>query len=54
MIQEKRNSLEKFIREQIIGPGGCNYQFTVCHSEEEELDPSLSYGEVLYFPYTCA
>ena len=47
MIKEKRNSLEKFIREQLIGPGGCNYQYTVYHSEEEVLDPSLSYGEVL-------
>ena len=47
MIKQKRDSLEKFMREQLIGPGGCNYQFSVTHSEEEEQDPSLSYGEVL-------
>ena len=48
MILQKRNSLEKFIREQLIGPGGCNYQFSVHHNgDEQELAPSLSYGEVL-------
>lgn len=48
MIEEKRKSLEKFIREQLIGPGGCNYQFSVRHDEDEQkLDTSLSYGEVL-------
>ena len=29
MIQEKRDSLEHFLHEQLIGPGGCNYQFKV-------------------------
>ena len=48
MIQQKRTSLEKFIREQLIGPGGCNYQFSVHHNDDEqELAPFLSYGEVL-------
>lgn len=48
MIQQKRNSLEKFLREQLIGPGGCNNQFYAHHDEDEqETDTSLSYGEVL-------
>lgn len=47
MITEKRNSLEKFIREQLIGPGGCNFQFSINHSEEEKLDSGLSFGEVI-------
>ena len=48
MIITKRNSLEKFLREQLIGPGGCNYQYTVKHDEkEEEFDPDLSFGEVV-------
>ena len=47
MITKKRDSLEKFIREQLVGPGGCNYRYSVLHSEEEELDAGLSWGEVL-------
>lgn len=47
MINEKRNSLEQFIREQVIGPGGCNNFFSSVHPEEEQLEPSLQYDEVL-------
>lgn len=47
MIIKKRDSLENFIREQLIGPGGCNYQFYVCHEENEQLEPGCSFGEVI-------
>ena len=29
MIKDKRNSLESFIKEQLIGPGGCGNNFGV-------------------------
>ena len=37
MIKEKRGSLETFIREQLIGPGGCKgmYAFKNTNHEEE-------------------
>lgn len=48
MITKKRDSLESFIKEQIIGPGGCNYQYYVKHEDDSEgLEPGYSYGEVL-------
>ena len=48
MITKKRESLENFIKEQIIGPGGCNYQYFVKREgESDELEPGFSYGEVL-------
>ena len=47
MITKKRDSLEKFIRDQLIGPGGCNYRYSVHHSDEDELDSDFSWGEVL-------
>lgn len=48
MIIKKRDSLEKFIKEQIIGPGGCNYQFHVKREDVgEELESGDEYGEVL-------
>lgn len=48
MILEKRNSLEKFIREQLIGPGGCNGRYLVSHNEDEiDENGIFSFGEVL-------
>ena len=47
MIKGKRTSLEKFIEEQIIGPGGCNYRYSSFHPEDEQLEVNYSYGEVL-------
>ena len=48
MITKKRDSLESFIKEQIIGPGGCNYQYYVKREDDsEDLEPGYSYGEVL-------
>lgn len=48
MIKKKRDSLEKFIKEQLIGPGGCNYQFYVHRpANVEELENGYSYGEVI-------
>lgn len=34
MIKDKRNSLESFIKEQLIGPGGCGNNFGVYVSNE--------------------
>ena len=47
MIQEKRDSLEHFLHEQLIGPGGCNYQFEVLRENEEENLQEFSCGEVV-------
>lgn len=47
MIKEKRTSLEKFIREQLIGPGGCNCRYSVYHAEDDTLNQGCEYGEVL-------
>lgn len=47
MIQEKRDSLEHFLHEQLIGPGGCNYQFEVFRENEEENLQEFSCGEVV-------
>ena len=47
MIEEKRNSLERFLREQLIGPGGCNNQFRIVQGNEVEQDDDLINGEVV-------
>ena len=47
MIQEKRDSLEHFLHEQLIGPGGCNYQFEVFREKEDEDLKEFSAGEVV-------
>lgn len=47
MIQEKRDSLEHFLHEQLIGPGGCNYQFEVFREKEDEDLKEFSIGEVV-------
>lgn len=47
MIQEKRDSLENFLHEQLIGPGGCNYQFEVFREKEDENLKEFSIGEVV-------
>ena len=48
MITKKRDSVESFIKKQIIGPGGCNDQYYVKREDDsEDLEPGYSYGEVL-------
>ena len=48
MIKQKRDSLEKFIEEQMIGPGGCNHRYCFFHNDSNEgLEPGMSYGEVI-------
>lgn len=47
MIIEKRQSLEKFIREQLIGPGGCNNRYYVSHDKDNNNDFNNNFGEVL-------
>lgn len=47
MIQEKRDSLEHFLHKQLIGPGGCNYQFEVFRESEVESLQEFSCGEVV-------
>src|SRR5574344_621291 len=47
MIKEKRASLEQFIQEQLIGPGGCEHRYSVLHEEDEPLESCYQYGEVL-------
>ena len=49
MILQKRNDLEKFLREQLIGPGGCNFQFTRVLDKSNEDDQELDFnpGEVI-------
>ena len=42
MIKDKRNSLESFIKEQLIGPGGCGNNFGVYVSNENEKELVLS------------
>ena len=46
MIKEKRKSLEKFIEEQIIGPGGCADRYSVHHTDCDASE-DISFGEVL-------
>ena len=47
MIKEKRDSLERFIREQLVGPGGCNYQFEAFDENDKDLPEELTPGEVV-------
>lgn len=37
MLKEKRESLEKFIREQLIGPGGCARRFSYIPQDQESV-----------------
>jgi hypothetical protein len=41
MIKDKRNSLEHFIQEQLIGPGGCGNNFGVYPSQEVAKEESV-------------
>jgi hypothetical protein len=50
MILEKRNDLERFIREQTIGPGGTGYRFFDLNASEswpENLSSPLGYNNEL-------
>ena len=51
-IKEKRESLENFIREQMIGPGGCRYHFGIDGHEGEVLNttPGSIYSTAVLFP----
>lgn len=58
MITTKRNSLEKFIREQMEGPGACNYEF-YCNDDQDTIDckeelinttPGSVYTTAILFP----
>jgi hypothetical protein len=51
-IAEKRASLEKFIREQMIGPGGCRYHFGLDDHDGEVLNttPGSIYSTAILFP----
>ena len=42
MIKDKRNSLESFIKEQLIGPGGCGNNFGVYVSMQSSIAFSSS------------
>ena len=37
-IEQKRASLENFIREQMVGPGGCRYHFGLDGHDGEVLN----------------
>lgn len=55
MIKTKRESLERFIRQQMEGPGACNNQFYCLgeeHSEEEVVNttPGSLYSTAILFP----
>lgn len=59
MIRNKRDSLETFIREQLIGPGGCGNNFGIypSHKGEEEpvcevlsTTPGSIYSTAILFP----
>ncbi len=55
MIQTKRNSLEKFLREQMEGPGGCNDHFGYINDNgigEEVINttPGSLYSTAVLFP----
>lgn len=50
MIQEKRDDLERFIREQLIGPGGTGYRFLDMRDKDhwpEKIDKPLEYNNEL-------
>lgn len=57
MIQTKRDSLEKFIRQQMEGPGACNEHFCCLNNECSEVDeeiinttPGSLYSTAILFP----
>lgn len=59
MIRDKRKSLVSFIREQLIGPGGCGRNFGIYPSEENEVEsvcevlsttPGSIYSTAILFP----
>ena len=57
MIQKKRDSLEKFIRQQMEGPGACNGHFCCRNSTCGEIDeevinttPGSLYSTAILFP----
>jgi superfamily II DNA/RNA helicase len=61
MIRSKRESLEQFIKEQLIGPGGCKglYSLKPCASEGESIEelgevvnttPGSIYSSAILFP----
>ena len=57
MIQTKRDSLEKFIRQQMEGPGACNEHFYCLNNECSEVDeeiinttPGSLYSTAILFP----
>ena len=57
MIQTKRDSLEKFIRQQMEGPGACNEHFCCLNNECSEVEeevinttPGSLYSTAILFP----
>ena len=59
MIRDKRDSLELFLREQLIGPGGCGNNFGILPSQEGEDEnicevinttPGSIYSSAILFP----
>ena len=60
MIKNKRDSLEKFIRDQMEGPGACNNRFDYVDNDEvrDELEaidvinitPGSVYSTAILFP----
>lgn len=57
MIQTKRDSLEKFLRQQMEGPGACNKHFCCLDDERGEIDeevinttPGSLYSTAILFP----
>lgn len=57
MIRTKRDSLEKFIRTQMEGPGACNNRFSYLNDNEtlEDMDvinttPGSVYSTAILFP----
>ena len=57
MIQTKRDSLEKFLRQQMEGPGACNEHFYCFNNEYSEVDeevinttPGSLYSTAILFP----
>lgn len=62
MIRDKRDFLETFIREQLIGPGGCGNNFGLYSSQEDEEEsvcevlsttPGSIYSTAILFPKKC-
>lgn len=57
MIQTKRDSLEKFIRQQMEGPGACNGHFSCLNNVRSDVDeevinttPGSLYSTAILFP----